>query len=105
MLTGGKQRLRQWWAIFQEINQFTGLRGSGVFLRSIKLGKWQGHSVAFPERQRRYFNEPLCKRKRLRLTDYLSQRTLLPPVFTGTIRNNRRVQGVREGGEHCPGPK
>ncbi|MCX2958535.1 MAG: hypothetical protein N6V49_07085, partial [Serratia symbiotica] len=64
MLPGGKQRLRQWWAIFQAINQFTGTRGSGVFLRSIKLGRWQGHGVAFPERQRRYFNEPLCKSKR-----------------------------------------
>lgn len=64
--------------------------GERRLLRSIKLGRWQGHGVAFPERRRRYFNEPLCKSKRLRLTGYPSQRTLLPPVFTGTVRNNRR---------------
>jgi len=36
---------------------------------------------------------------------YPSRCTLLQPVLTPTARNNRSVQGVREDGEHCTGPK
>ncbi|MCX2959082.1 MAG: hypothetical protein N6V49_10070, partial [Serratia symbiotica] len=36
---------------------------------------------------------------------YPSRRILQQPVWTGTVGNNRRVQGARDEGEHCPGTK
>ncbi|EFW11785.1 hypothetical protein SSYM_2007 [Serratia symbiotica str. Tucson] len=61
-------------------------------------------------------NQSVCKRNRrskyaeqqklhfTRIIAYPSRHTLSQPVGTRTARNNRSIQGVREDGEHCPGP-